>query len=95
MATLPDVTVTSDEFISLNSETGIAVGAAMQIQLKGVTWVYLVQSVAQPANTVTDGSLLSNMSDPYATAAVLAGGEEVWCRASLPNRTSKLSVQEA
>lgn len=94
MATLPDITIPSDQYVSVNSLTGIAAGTAIEIQLKGVTWVYLQTSVAQPSNDSTDGSLLTNLSYSYGTALITAGDDEVWARSTELGRTSKLTVQE-
>ncbi|AUR87523.1 hypothetical protein NVP1101O_112 [Vibrio phage 1.101.O._10N.261.45.C6] len=94
MATLPDVVVLSDDYVSLNASTGISVGSAMEIQLKTTAWVRLVQSVSKPTSDSTDGIIVSNLSYPYATPSVLAGGEEVWAICTQKDRKASLSVQE-
>jgi hypothetical protein len=77
-ATLPDVVVSSDQYTSLNTITGIPIGTGMLIQLKGSSEIRIVESVTQPANSVVDGVVLTTLRQGYATAKVQTGSIEVW-----------------
>lgn len=94
MATLPDITVTSDDFISLNTASGLAAGTLMNVQLKTTSWIRLIQSSTKPDPSSEDGLILTNLSYNYAVATVLAGGDEVWAICTQKGKTSKVVVQE-
>lgn len=91
---MPDITANSTEFQSVNTLTGIAVGAEMALQLKGTSWCYLVESSTQPADDSTEGVILTNLSFSYGVGSVDAGSDEIWIRCSQSGRTSVLNVQE-
>ncbi len=95
MATLPDVVVPFDDFISVNTESGIAVGTAITIQLKTTSWVRLVESSSKPDPSVTNiGVILSNLSYPYAIADITSGSEEIWAISTREGQGASLNVQE-
>lgn len=73
-ATLPDVVIPKDQYVSLNNLSGVAIGTAILLQVKGSTWINLVESVTQPAPTVVDGVYLTSLTEGYATARIPQGG---------------------
>lgn len=91
MATISNIT--SDVYISLNTETGIPVGSAMKLQLKSVTWLNVIQSDTQPLVDSPDGIELTNLSYDSSRATVIEGGKEVWVKAVVGGRTGVLEVQ--
>jgi hypothetical protein len=94
MATIPDITVDSTEYVSVNTLTGIAVGTAMSILNKTTNWTRVQEIVAKPADTDTAGVLISSMSESYARADVALGSSEIWVRVAEEGRVATLSVQE-
>ena len=93
--TLPDVVVPFDDFISVNTESGIAVGTAITIQLKSTSWVRLVESDTKPDPSVTNiGVILSNLSSPYAIADITSGSGEIWAISTKDKQAASLNVQE-
>lgn len=78
--TIPDISVTSDSFVSLNSESGLVVGTALSFQNKGSTDIYIVESDTLPAATSTDGILLSQFSRDYSIGGSTVGSNEIWAR---------------
>ena len=94
---IPDLIIPSDQYVSINSLSGVAVGTAMTIQLKSNDWVRLVESATQPASTVTDGIQMSNMYSNYAVATTKTLSLEIWAITvtNTYDRTSKINVQEA
>ncbi len=92
--TLPDVVAPSDDFISVNAATGIAVGTAITIQAKSTSWVRLVESATKPDPTDTSiGVILSNLSYPYAIADITTGSLEIWAISTREGQASSLNVQ--
>lgn len=94
MPTLPDIPATFDDWVDLNTVSGIAVGTAMRIQNKSTVWVHIAEQTAKPALDSKAGTLISNMSSAYAFATVLTGAQKIWARSSVETRTAQLSVQE-
>lgn len=93
MATLNDVIATYDQFQSLNTLTGVAVGSAIELQVKGIYPVLLKSQPTQPANDDTNGRVLYDMRSESGIMTVADGSEEVWIRCLKEGSTSKLSVE--
>jgi hypothetical protein len=93
---IPDLVIPSDQYVSINTLSGISVGTTMEIQLKTNDWVRLIESATQPANNVTDGIIISSMYHNYATATIKALSLEIWAITitSTYDRVSKVNVQE-
>tara|TARA_R110000850_G_scaffold3345_4_gene16052 strand:+ start:401 stop:691 length:291 start_codon:yes stop_codon:yes gene_type:complete len=91
--TIPDVEVDSNAWVDIYSVTGIAVGTALNIANKGVTWCRLYEGASAPALNVTDGDLISNYSSDYATAEVKTGSLSVWAISTLEGHSLKLQVK--
>lgn len=91
---VPDITITSEEYVSLNTASGISVGVELNIMLKSSTWVRLVESATKPASTVEDGLLLTDLTRNYAVAHILPDSLEIWAISGIKSRTATISVQE-
>ena len=76
--TLPDLIIPSDQYVSINSLSGVAVGEKMLLQLKGSSWLKIAESAAQPAADSDDGLIISNLDYAYALAEIRKGSLEVW-----------------
>lgn len=94
MTTKPDLTITSEEFISLNAEASVTVGNAMQIQLKTVHPVVIFEGDTKPADEATDGTVMTNLHYNYAVVIIPEGSSEVWARALQKDTSSILNIQE-
>ena len=93
MATVLNVELTNDEWLDLNTETGIAVGTEMNIQNQGDYSVWIQESATEPA-TLDEGQKISTMGLDYATPKVKSGSLKIWVRCVSP-QGSTLGVQEA
>ncbi len=93
MATLDDVIATYDQFQSLNTLTGVVVGSAIEIQVKGIYPVLLKSQSIKPANDDTNGRILYDMRSESGIVTVTEGSDEVWIRCLKEGSTSKLSVE--
>lgn len=93
---IPDITIPSDEYVSINTLSGVDIGTEMVLQLKSTVWIRLVESATKPAASVEDGLLMSNLTQNYASATIRAGSLEVWAISTKTNynASSKLNVQE-
>ena len=89
--TIADIIIGSDEFVSLNSLSGIAVGIEYTIQNKGSNAILLIESAVKPSATITDGALLTTADMNYAVALIPAGSLEIWARSQ--QSTSKVTIQ--
>ena len=94
MATLPDIIVTSEDWISLSSASGLAVGTAVEIFNKSTNWVRVFESNVKPAADSNNGVIITNLNKPYAAVEVTAGSEEVWLKVAEEGRTASVSIQE-
>lgn len=91
---IPDISIPSSEYVSLNTLSGVSAGTAFTVQSKGTVWVRLVESATQPANTVEDGVILTNLTQSYATATIKLGSLSIWAISTQDGRTGKVTVQE-
>lgn len=83
--------VGSDEWVSVNTLIGVAVGTEMEIT---VTSMYGVQvwEGTKPTNDFRGGKPLSSMKMDYAVVKVEAGSEEIWITCVDKNKQTKISV---
>jgi hypothetical protein len=88
--TNPDITIPTEDFVSINTLSGIAVGTAMTITNKSSSYILLAEGT-KPAATSEDGVLVSPMSDTYAIADIPSGSLEIWAKSI--SFSSKVSVQ--
>ncbi len=93
MATLNDIIATSDQFQALSVLTGVAVGTAMELQVKGIYPVLLKNQDTQPADDDTNGRVLYDLRTESGVIKISAGSEEVWLRCLKEGSTSKISVE--
>lgn len=91
-ATLNDVQIGND-WVSINSTTGIAVGTAMSIQNKSTTWVLLQESSTKPNIASNNGILITDLFHQEPSKEVLSGSLEIWAKSTVTNRPATLSVQ--
>lgn len=94
MPTIPDITIPSDDFVSVNTLSSVAVGTEIQLQLKGTFFVYLQESDTKPDAGSTDGILMSTVYENANTARIPSGSGEIWARCATSGRTSKINVEE-
>ena len=92
---IPDLVITSEQYVSLNALSLIPVGTSFIIQCKGSRPVRLVESSTKPLATVTDGSIITGINKDYAIATIPLGSLEIWalCASNSPDVSSKLNVQ--
>lgn len=93
MATLNDIIATSDQFQALSVLTGVAVGSAIELQVKGIYPVLLKIQTEQPENDDTNGRVLYDMRTESGFVSITEGSEEVWLRCLKEGSQSKISVE--
>lgn len=81
METLDDISIPNDQWVDINTASGIAVGALFDIQNKTTIWVQLYEGDTAPSLDETSGRLLTNLSDFYGIATILAGSKRIWAKA--------------
>ena len=92
--TIPDIPLSSTEYISLNVESGIAVGTAARVLNKGHAWVRLIESATKPDSDSADGTWLSTFPSDKSERCITTGSLEIW--AKIDTKTSgSVSYQEA
>ena len=77
-ATIPDLLIPSDSFVSINDLSNIPIGSSMLAQIKSNSWVRLIESSTQPPATSTAGLLLTSLQEGYATFEVRIDSLEIW-----------------
>lgn len=92
-ATLPDIVVTSNEFVDINTSANIAVGNPFTIQNKGNYNILVQESVLKPADDSENGVVVTNVYYPNTKADIKAGSIRVWARALGIDATCKINVQ--
>lgn len=91
--TKPDIVVPSDQFIDVNTLSGIIQGSTFTIQNKGNYNIVLQESVLQPPADSEDGVIITNVYSPHARADVRAGSLTVWARTLGTDISCKINVQ--
>lgn len=94
-ASIPDISVPSDQFVDINTLSGISIGVAMSIQNKGNYNIVLQESVLQPAADSENGVIITNVYEPYARGDVRAGSIKIWARTLGTDVSCKINVQAA
>ena len=84
--TLPSFNITSENWVDLNTLTGIAVGTALDIQNQSSFPMFLAISSTTPALNFSGFAIPASLAD---VAAVSAGEDRVWILGNGP-----VSVQE-
>lgn len=90
---LPNITVTGDEFISVNAVSGIAVGTAFWMQNKGFYLTHLIESATKPANDSDEGLVIGNIHSNISDPKVAAGSLEIWVRCQHVGKSNSLFVE--
>lgn len=92
MTTIADVTIPSDNWVSINTESGQPIGTQMEIINKGSDTILLQEKTTKPAVSNRDGRPLTNLQKTnYSVVTVTQGSEELWAIA-LKN-SSKISIE--
>lgn len=91
--TIPNITVTN-EWQSINSLSGIAIGTAIYIQNKSPLDMYIAEGT-QPSSNSTDGAVLTPLREIDSAVSILAGSLEIWVRLTTnrENTTGIVNVQ--
>lgn len=92
--TVPNITVPFDQYLDLNTASGIAVGTAMQVFNRGTQHILIQESAAQPLTSSNDGVELTNTSQDYADCTVEVGSLTIWVKSASDNKAGLVSVQE-
>lgn len=77
---LPDVRLTNNQWVSLNSITGIQVGNYFRIKNKSNTPFLLFKNTTQPLADSKNGVLVSDVYEDGLFYEVQSGSEEVWVK---------------
>ena len=95
-ATLPDIQVTTSEWVDLNSESGIPVGDRMNIQNKKGIRLLLVESETQPTASFNSGVTVAVFPEITSIVNIPAGSLRIWAKAIVSNppfNTATINVQ--
>ena len=92
--TIPDITITGAAWVDVNTASGVAVGALMDITNKGIYDIRLYEGTTPPSTSSSEGVPLTSMYRSYATARVPAGSLKIWAKCSSASATSYIVVQE-
>lgn len=81
------------QWVDLNTSTGIAVGTAMTIQNTSTVWVQLSESDNEPTDQEFH-KVITSLTYPSSEAQVLQGALKVWARSTLASSSAVIAVQE-
>ncbi len=81
------------EWVDINTSTGIAVGKAITIQNTGTAWVQIAESTTEPTDPAFH-KVITSLTYPSPEATVLQGALKVWARSSLGSSAAIIAVQE-
>lgn len=79
-ATIPDLNIPNDQFVDINTLSGIPIGTAFTVINKGSHNIVLQESVLQPDSESEDGVVLTSIYYPYARGDIRAGSLAIWAR---------------
>lgn len=90
MATLNDLVVTGEDYISLNADSNptITVGTALELQNKSVQGIRIQESATKPDANSTKGFVIPSLSN----TTILAGASEVWVKCIKEDSSSTLAI---
>lgn len=80
MATQPNITVQPDVWTSINSESGVAIGTAMQVMNLSLSSCILQEKSTQPAASDNNGQILTGINKPYALSNISDSSDEIWVK---------------
>ena len=87
-----DVIVPSNEFISFNTASGVAVGTATTCINKGASPILIIESATKPDDDATIGVRATSLELDYAIFEIVAGSLEIWLKADEGNCPVTYSV---
>lgn len=88
--TIPDISVSHDSWVDVNTISGVTVGTAAQITNKGVENVWLYEGTDAPSIDSKDGELL-RVDGVRSVATIAEGSLKIWARSA--GRDSTLTIQ--
>lgn len=91
MASYNQITIPSDQWVSVNALTGVPVGTAMELTITSIYPVQLWEG-SKPADTFREGKPTSNMNFPYASPEISSGSGEIWAVCIKEGSTSSIAV---
>jgi len=77
---MPDINSTTDDWVSVNTLSGIAAGTRIKIQNKTTKYMLLLEGASKPDITDFSGELITNLHLHEASKIVTEGSPEVWVR---------------
>lgn len=93
MTKIINITVPADDWVNVNTTTGIAAGKQVTLQNDGVVWIRIQESPTKPTTT-KEGKLLTNLDKASSNALVLKDSDFLWAISSVEGRGGRLAVQE-
>lgn len=83
-----DITVTGEDFVSINQEADIPVGTELQLQTKSNHPVIVQRKDSKPSSEDTNGRVMKGIRNKSSIYQVREGSEEVWLRLDTDNLLS-------
>ncbi len=87
-----DITVTGEDFVSVNEVAGVPVGTALELQTKCASAVIVQRKEGKPSATDDNGRVMKSVKNASSIYQVRAGSEEVWLRLNTDNFESEGKV---
>ena len=91
MSSYPQISIPSNQWVSINTLTGIPVGTAMELTITSTYPVQLWEGT-QPDVNFRGGKPTTNMSKPYASPEITEGSGEIWAICVGDGFSSSISV---
>lgn len=77
---MADIKLTTDDWVSVSTLSGIAAGTQLKLQNKGILYLLVQESATKPDITNFDGEIITTLEKAEASKIILEGGLEVWAR---------------
>ncbi len=87
-----DITVTGEDFVSVNEVAGVPVGTALELQTKCASAVIVQRKEGKPSATDDNGRVMKSVKNASSIYQIGAGSEEVWLRLNTDNFESEGKV---
>ena len=81
---MAEIKKSSNDWLSISAESGLAIGAQMKIQNKSGGSLLLLESPTKPDITNFDGEIITNIHGSEPSKIALDGSQEVWVRSVDP-----------
>jgi len=75
-----DITVTGEDFVSINQEADIPVGTELQLQTKSNHPIVIQRSDLKPSPDNSNGRIMKGVGNKSSVYTISTGSEEVWLR---------------